>query len=534
MTHLKKAYPGRLIFDHLPKTAGQAINAWLVSELGNGCVTPNLIGNHFDLIRKYGGLYSVISAHVHFHDGKGLDPRYQYVTLLRDPVDRVVSWLFFVINNHDDIQLPELRQAAIDFVNNNEESQITGYVKNTYVEHFCRIQGTGTESDEQKIANALAAIKKYDVVGLYEDIPQFLAQVATLAGLPKPEHLQHVNVTTKRPQVNELSPALRERIVAMNQLDIRFFEEVVAWRNSSRSEESHPATSSIYRGWAPYEKMQGRSISTPDLIVSTGSLREGYSVAHGQLMTFDIDFTLTTKISDLEIGIHIHDDHGQWAFGTNSSLIGQSHRSMQIGSYHVSHHVIANLPAGKYTAGFAFAEKLPQGNRELFWQDVICEFEVLRPSAKVFAGSSYLPSSISLNRPKHAAKQTVVTQHLGSLQVLHPLQQLSMGSMTDIAVEVLNSSDQPWIGDSSRPINLSYHWLHSSGEMLLFNGLRTAMPLGGFTPGTPRTAEIQVQAPDEAGSYILVLTLVQEQVAWFEDKGFEAARHAVTVEAPHA
>ena len=85
MTLFHKAYPGRLIFDHLPKTAGQAINAWLVAELGSGCVTPNLIGSHVDLIRKYGGLYSIISAHVHFDDGKGLDPRYQYMTLFREP-----------------------------------------------------------------------------------------------------------------------------------------------------------------------------------------------------------------------------------------------------------------------------------------------------------------------------------------------------------------------------------------------------------------------------------------------------------------
>lgn len=533
MTPLKRAYPGRLIFDHLPKTAGQAVNAWLVAELGTGCVTPNLIGDHFDLIRKYGGLYSVISAHIFFNEGRGLDPRYQYVTLFRDPVDRFISWLFFVKNNHTDAQLPILRPAVIRFLKN-EDGNTEFNDRNCYVEHFCRIEGNGNESDEQKIANAFSAIKKYDVVGLYDDIPQFLSELAALTGLLQPEKLQSVNVTAKRPQVEELSPALRERIVAMNQLDIRLFEEVVAWKKSSRLQEACSITSSMQATWEKHEKIPGRIVATPDIIVSSAAMREENTIGHGHIMALDIDFTLTREIMELEMGIHIYDSHGELAFGTNSSLLGQSHRSLQSGHYRVSHHVIADLPAGKYTAGFAFAEKLAQGIKELFWQDVMCEFEVLRPAGKVYAGSSYLPAGISLSRTKPAATSTVVTQHAGNLKVLGPLLQLAAGELVVIPVEVINCSDQPWTGDSVRPINLSYHWLNSSGEMLLFHGLCTAIPTGGFTPGNPRMAEMQVQVPDNAGSYILVLTLVQEQVAWFENKGFQAARQTITVEARRA
>ncbi len=37
-------YSGRLIFHHLEKTAGQAVNDWMGRTLGVGTVTPNLIG----------------------------------------------------------------------------------------------------------------------------------------------------------------------------------------------------------------------------------------------------------------------------------------------------------------------------------------------------------------------------------------------------------------------------------------------------------------------------------------------------------
>lgn len=49
----KQAFAGRVIFDHLPKTAGAAVNAWLRNVLGDGCVTDNLVGYNYDLIQQY-------------------------------------------------------------------------------------------------------------------------------------------------------------------------------------------------------------------------------------------------------------------------------------------------------------------------------------------------------------------------------------------------------------------------------------------------------------------------------------------------
>lgn len=398
---LAKAFPGRVIFDHLPKTAGQAINAWLVDALGTGCVTPNLIGHHGDLIRQYGGQYSVISAHVAFHASEGLDPRYQYMTFFREPIDRVVSWLYFLVNNHDDDQLPEMRPVAQRFIESDGDiidASIFGSISNAYVEHFCRINGSGLESDDEKIANALAVIKQYDVVGVYQDMPRFLADVAALIGIPQPQEIARVNVTTKRPQVDRISDALRARIIELNQLDLRLYAEIVAWRASLVQSESIQRPPLNISKWQKYEApVRDRVVTTPDISIISAVLRDGVDICHGQLMTFDVDFFLGREVQDLEMGIHIFDSDRKWAFGINSSLLGQSHRSLTHGLYRVSHHLIADLPAGKYTAGFAFAECRPEGNRELAWYDVMCEFEVSYKMDKSFAGYSYLPAEISLS-----------------------------------------------------------------------------------------------------------------------------------------
>lgn len=247
-------YDKRLIFDHLPKAAGQAVNKWLRGALGAGCVTDNLVGSHRELIRRYGGEYSVISGHIDFN-GTELDPRYQYVTLFREPVDRVISWLFFVLNNHKMEKLPELYGWSRDFVLSEGvllKGGLPHFIQNWYVRHF---SGVGRKnpglSDDEKIASSLSVIKKYDAVGLYDEISEFFADVADLIGIPAPESVPRVNATASRPALDRISPQLLRRIVDLNQLDIRLYQEVVAWKKSQPCRERKAISASRWQRYDP-------------------------------------------------------------------------------------------------------------------------------------------------------------------------------------------------------------------------------------------------------------------------------------------
>lgn len=401
-----RAFPGRVIFDHLPKTAGQALNAWLVYVLGSGCVTSNLIGGHRDLIRRYGGMYSVISAHVFFHNAEQLDPRYQYMTLFREPVDRAISWIFYLANDVGVVRdTVAQKDGAVRFLESDgreASSEFLSSVQNPYTEHFCRINGSGLEPDEVKIVNALTAIKQYDVVGLYEDMPSFLRDVAVLLDVPTPKQIAPVNVTSRRLAADQISDTLRESIVALNQLDIRLYDEVIAWKASVAQSKPRKDLSRTALRWKKYEPVTDRVVFTPDMAIVAVAIREGSEIRGGQLMTFDVDFVLKRDLLNIEMGVHLFDIHRQWAFGTNSTLLGRTYQSLPAGGYRVSHHLVADLPAGKYTAGFAFAERLADGQRELAWHDVMCEFEVYHQPGRMFAGYSYLPAQISL-RPVELA-----------------------------------------------------------------------------------------------------------------------------------
>jgi hypothetical protein len=118
-----------------------------------------------------------VSGHIHFN-GDELDPRYQYVTFLRDPVDRVISWLYFVINNHSREELNELHDWVNDFIATEGESCYhlsLIHISNLYVKHFSQIGKHIFSTDEEKLSHALESVKKYDEIGFYDQMPHFLA-----------------------------------------------------------------------------------------------------------------------------------------------------------------------------------------------------------------------------------------------------------------------------------------------------------------------------------------------------------------------
>lgn len=367
-------FSGRIIFDHLPKTAGQAINAWLRATLGEGCVTVNLIGQHRELINTYGGSHSVISGHVDFAPGEGLDPRYQYVTLFRHPLDRVISWIFFILKNHDAAQLPILYPQAEKFIETEGRvlgEELRGSVSDACTRHFSRILGAGDEDHETRIANSIQAIKLYDIVGTYEDLPLFIEDLGALIGIPAPARLNPVNVTASRPHVHQISEKLRDRIAEINQLDLRLYAAVQDILNESCHQKA-PAHST----WLPLPISKPSIVSSSDLTVHHIEMLTPDHIEENGIISFALDIELHREVSDMEAGIHIFDLQQRWAFGVNSKMLGKAYTDMKPGRYRIVHHVVSRLPLGQYTAGFAFADGATEFSRDLFWQDAALTFTV--------------------------------------------------------------------------------------------------------------------------------------------------------------
>jgi hypothetical protein len=115
-----------------------------------------------------------------------------------------------------------------------------------------------------------------------------------------------------------------------------------------------------------------------------------------------------------------------------------------------------------------------------------------------------------------------------------PPDKLRAGQKQIIQVRVQNTSDVLWkvrgCGDDNKfYIAAGNRWLKAEGEQLVtrMDG-RHGLP-NNLKPGEEVEVPLQITAPGEPGEYILEVDLVQEQVAWFSDKGSPTAKVKVAV-----
>ena len=157
-------------------------------------------------------------------EGDGLDPRYDYVTVLRDPVERVLSWIYFVRDIVDTRATPAARLAVAEFIDSDGRlvsDVITEMVSNYYVRHFQSCL-TPDEITDSSLGVAEDVLSQYEMVLFTEELGDSGAKVASFFGLDgaTPINYRNSNAITNR---DGISNGIRERVATMNQLDIELY-----------------------------------------------------------------------------------------------------------------------------------------------------------------------------------------------------------------------------------------------------------------------------------------------------------------------
>lgn len=295
--------------------------------------------------------------------------------------------------------------------------------------------------------------------------------------------------------------------------------------------KANPAAASSAIAEAAISKTvaQRPNYAAPQFVLHPDNPNKNTSVERGQAATVKIDFLLTRGIPELEVTLHILDSNGRLAFGIGNGQLGQTYSDIMPGSYRASYYVLVDLPPGKYTIGFSVNERNGDKYTELAWFGRYCELDVHDAMAVKAYGYASLPAEISFSPTREAKEGIVVVRAKGSITISEALPMFHIGEIKTLGVTINNQSEVCWIGDVFRPVKLSYHWLKQNKEMHDFEGARTVLPAGGVRPGQSLGAEMKVVAPNEAGVYILVLTLLQEEVGWFEKMGLETTSIEVNV-----
>jgi hypothetical protein len=225
--------PARVIFDHLPKCGGSTLNKYLEIHYRESRIFRINGNNPMKSIDDFKALssakknkYKLIKGHLANRLFPELDERFIRVTMLREPIERIVSHYYYAKRNSNhylnefilknDISLKEYVQSG-----KSEE------LVNWYVSHFSGFSiAEMKENPADALKVALQNIAKYDLVGLTESFNQFTEELKKIAGFKISYNNQKENVTQGRTAVSEIDSESLEAIKSMNQLDVQFYHQV--------------------------------------------------------------------------------------------------------------------------------------------------------------------------------------------------------------------------------------------------------------------------------------------------------------------
>lgn len=324
-------------------------------------------------------------------------------------------------------------------------------------------------------------------------------------------------------QVEELMAASRPHTEYLGeQFGILFNEEVNKYLRSGHEESfgQEPLLSSVGKVLADialHDLQARQDFSSPDFSLIHAGLNGAKIVEAGQILCFDLEFYLSHDVEELEVAMHVFDESGRKAFGTNNRQLAKPLRKVSRGAHRVSCFLMANLSAGQYSFGFAVAEIRSAGLRELACYDRIIPFRVKSP---LRVSSGYVNLPVEFTCQQTSKTDFLVVNAAGTLYVDEVPGEIAIGELFVLPVRLENTSSETWLNTKFHPINLSYHWHDLEDNPVLVGGVRSILPAEKILPGQIITTTMQVLAPGMPGRYRLVLMPVQEGHCWFDQRGF--------------
>jgi hypothetical protein len=512
----------------------------------------------------------VITGHLQLVPGDVLPNDRYSITLLREPVDRIISEFYFEKKSRSTGK-SDNQIGSINFVEWVASLDI-GEVQHVMNGQLAYLWPFGWHEPSllpagERVEAAKRALDEFDVIGMQDSMAETLALLSYALGGHSLPVAPHDNRTPGRISVDDLPTATLRRLRKILEPDQEVYEHARKLFRQQRlvvllaagsicrgdTEESdnramlpRPAsearTQSVMSPAIRTEAMPASSSGvqgTRELVIDgvdiRGEISEGECLQVGELATLRIRFSALCKISDFTVGVAIRDDLGQLMFGTNSRLLGDT-ISVAPGKYAAVFSFPMDLGLGRYWITAALHRGFSQLDGCFDWQERVGQFEVLDLLSEPFEGRVRLRVNSTVESLDGGAFTLVPIENPGSGKaaslgrrnpalndfsaLLKPLAQppiLARASESIIKMEAYNSGSEHWPAFGKREVNVSYRWFDSEGNMIIQDGMRTGLP-HDVAPGASVHVSCFLRAPETAGRMKLEWTLVQEGVAWFSER----------------
>lgn len=119
------------------------------------------------------------------------------------------------------------------------------------------------------------------------------------------------------------------------------------------------------------------------------------------------------------------------------------------------------------------------------------------------------------------------------IQVKGAQRKLKIDEQILLPISIYNNGISPipskGMPDGKFKVLATYHWSKATGEMVIWDGIRTSLP-EDIENGKSIDIMLTLKAPASAGKYFLTIDLVQEGALWFATTGSQTATMAFDIE----
>lgn len=534
------------------------------AHLGANRVTPGIASMPLEeaLIRY--GEFDAICGHFHAEQGCVLPADRVSITVLRDPVDRFLSYFYF--RKFDAQQsLIDQRVRALDvedFIAQLSSADVDELNMQTSM-----LYPLGTDAQTflrwpERVRAAQQALDKIDYVGIHGEIDDFVCMLRARMGWAADTALERINVTSRRDTPEQLSAAARDRLEHFLQHDMAVYAHAVdRFRQQRRAAILRPAMSGAGQRSAGNATSPGVARAKPAAsaprefgdrrleilnVLAVGELSGIGIVMIGEQLSVHIDFVAHDAADDLTIGFLIRDERGLPVYGTNTRLLGNTCQ-VTPGTYRVTFSFTNRTADGAYVIDAKLIRSGSHLKGCYHWKDVAARFDVNGWATTYFAGNvmmdpathfartspkgSIMPHALPMDPTKPALSTGRLNPPLSDfsarITMASALADMQTGTELLVDLEVQNTGTETWRADGKRPVCVSYHWQDRDGKMIEFDGVRTRLSRD-IGPGERIQVIGLLRSPHTPGTMRLSWTLVQEEIAWF-DQSNPAARCQVDV-----
>ncbi|WP_223596654.1 sulfotransferase family 2 domain-containing protein [Neobacillus bataviensis] len=205
----------QIIFMHIPKTAGRTLRSIIERNYPKEEIIRTYSDEQIEAFKSLPdeekNKFKFIVGHNYFGMHEFLNGPFSYITMLRDPVERVLSLYFFILREPGTPMYKKYHKKGFEYFLEEEPQTINWQTR----------FASGGDLDLEK---AKANLKNYfSVVGISERFDESLALIEKTCTLNNLKY-RNVNVTPNRPKREELSPHIIKKIEENVNLDLELYE----------------------------------------------------------------------------------------------------------------------------------------------------------------------------------------------------------------------------------------------------------------------------------------------------------------------